>query len=388
MQKIHLWPKEISEQDGLVTASAVIEMPGGERQELWYRLPAEHRHALTSSCDPYVLACLFIAMRCPADLIIHGQASPSLLRNLVEFQQAWALWKPNRYTCIETIPDSEQEQPRLNTDAAIAAFSGGVDSCFTVYRHVTGQYGRWKRNVQAGVFIHGFDISLRIKEDYERAAAKARLMLDSLGLKMIPVATNAKKLGADLIDEHGAFLAAALSMFSGAYTSGLISSSIPYHMLALPWGTNPLTDPLLSSQSFQVVHDGCSHYKIDKIKAISGWPEAMQNLRVCLVGEFKDRNCCRCEKCARTMIFFRALGLPRPPAFEQDISDQQLRKMVCFHRETIDQYKVALETARQNGITASWTGALRQMIYLNEMRVRLKKHPLLWKAGRKLLRGF
>ncbi|MBN2549409.1 MAG: hypothetical protein JXB15_09645 [Anaerolineales bacterium] len=174
MTGIHLWPEKVSHQDGKINTGFYLEEASGSREHVWYQIPAEQAAALTSSADPFVLGALFSAMRAGKDLIVHGEVSPSLLRNLDEFQQVWSVCKPHCYTHIDVIPDQEREQPRHPDEAAITAFSGGVDSCFTAWRHRTGQAGRGQRNLQAALMVHGFDISLRLKEEFQRSSVRAK----------------------------------------------------------------------------------------------------------------------------------------------------------------------------------------------------------------------
>jgi hypothetical protein len=67
---------------------------------------------------------------------VHGPISLDALLNLNEFQEAWVLWKPEIYQKIKILPDNIIENvPAEDRKEAIAAFSGGVDSIFTILRH-------------------------------------------------------------------------------------------------------------------------------------------------------------------------------------------------------------------------------------------------------------
>ncbi len=115
----------------------------------------------------------------------------------------------------------------------------------------------------------------------------------------------------------------------GGYSEGLIPSSLPYHALVLPWGSNPLTDPLLSIRTFAIVHDGAAFTRAEKVKQIAHWRQALQNLRVCWEGDRKDGNCGHCEKCIQTILNFRAVGLGLPPCFDQDVADEEILQGCC-----------------------------------------------------------
>lgn len=367
--RINVWPEDRTEFEEVITTSVVIEYPNQERARLWYRVSIEQQAALTASHDPFVLGTVFTAMGQAADLVVHGQVSPSLLRNLEEFQAAWVCWRPERYTKVEITADVERESPAANNmGAAITAFSGGADSCFTVWRHKTGQCGRLKRNIQAGVMVHGFvDTPLEQPDSFERAAAKSARILTSLGLPLIPIITNFRELEDDWEDAHGAGLGSCLMMFQGGYGAGLIGSSRPYQAI-IPWGSNPVTDWMMSSDSFQVIHDGAALIRHEKLRQIANWPEAMQNLRVCWQGEQKDRNCGRCEKCIRTILSFRAMRLDMPSCFEQDVNDAQILGLKNLRLGEIYYLNEILSLAKAASISESWVAALEECLRKNRMR--------------------
>jgi hypothetical protein len=382
MNKFHLWPEEPHIDGDRIMASFCLEMESVERQQLWFRIPLVQRQALTTHCDPFVLAALFRAMRAPADLIVHGQASPSLLRNLEEYQAVWVKWRPKVYSKIEIQAESEIEAPGAKTSAAVLGFSGGVDSSFSAYHHRRGNPGRGRQDVQAAIFVHGFDIALSRKESYERAAKKARAMLDSLGVEMIPMAINLKQLGDDWGDSHAAGLASCLMLLGGRFALGLIASSYPYSYLQSGWGSNPVSDWLLSSDSFTIVHDSAGFTRYEKVCALTEWPEALENLRVCIRGAEREKNCCRCHKCVRVMLYFRFAGAGLPPAFERDVSDFQILRTSFPSAGLIRVFKEVLANAQATRAPATTILALRGSIFLNRVRLLARRSKLLRRARR------
>ena len=368
-KKTHLWVENIIEADGETTASVTIEGHKHKRHILWYRLPTKYSAMLTKSSDPFVLGTLFTAMNRSTALHVHGEVSPSLLQNLEDFQEVWRCWLPERYTKIDIVADVEREQPKAsNPDGAIVAFSGGVDSCFTVWRHHTGSCGRLRRNLQAGVMVHGFDIPLKENDTFERATERSRKMLQSLRMEFIPMATNFRQLGNIWEDAHGAAIASSLMMLQGGYEAGLIASSAPYYKLILPWGSNPVTDGLMSSDAFQIIHDGGAFTRSEKVREISNWTEARQYLRVCCQKKQsgpncgQGRNCGVCAKCIRTILNFRANGLELPGCFERDVSDNQILSLKKLGRFDIHFMNDILSTAKAARISESWVAALEKCI--------------------------
>lgn len=371
--KFHLWPEERREEvDGAMTVSVTIESPQQERSVLWYRIFAEHRSLVTHSCDPFVVATIFPAMRHSTEVVVHGEVSPSLLQNLAEFNTAWNCWRPQVYQLLEITADVEREAEQSNSELAVCTFSGGVDSCFTAFRHRASRCGRGRRNLQAGVMVHGYDIPLSQKQVFDRAFTRSKIMLDSLGLELIPVATNFREvISINWEDAYVSAIASALMLFQNRYSIGLLANGASrYNHLLAPHSSNPVTDHFLSSKSFQCVHDGAGANRLQKIQEVLNWPEALQNLRVCWEGAQLDRNCCHCEKCIRTILGFRVMGAALPPCFEQDVTDAQILQLRASNAVKLGELEMIVEAAKAAGIADSWVRVLETSIARNRRQNR------------------
>ncbi|MCG8365248.1 MAG: hypothetical protein MJA27_18200 [Pseudanabaenales cyanobacterium] len=374
---IHLWREEAVKVGGTVTTNLTIEGYDQSRTNLWYRVPAEYAAQITSSMDPFVIATLFLAMKRGANLHVNGEVSPSLLHNLEEFQAIWSCWKPEVYKKIKITAELEREQPKAEDSAGdIVAFSGGVDSCFTAFRHTAQKCGRLNRQIKAAVMFHGFDIPLERQDVFDWSCESSKRMLDSLGIKLIPMATNFSTLRLLMNDVFGAAAASCLMLFQGIYRAGLFASSEPYQALVSPWGTHPLTDRLLSSNSFEIIHDGADFTRTQKTAQLCEWPEALSRLRVCWYGpqndpENRGRNCGRCEKCIRTILNFRVAGIDLPECFEQDVSDTQILGLRRLNGTQINEFEQIYLAAEKASISESWVKAVRFCILRNRLEAPL-----------------
>jgi hypothetical protein len=374
MSKIHIWQEAITEAEGAITIGVTIEDPQQNRTLFWYSLPSKYKELVTNSCDPFVVATILMAMNQSSNLIVHGEVSSSLLRNLTEFQAAWNAWLPNQYSLINIVADVEKEQISNQTsDKAIAAFSGGVDSCFTMFRHRTASCGRWQRNLKAGLMVHGFDIPLQQTEVFENATQRSQKMLSSLGVEMIPIATNFRQvIKVNWEETYATAVASCMLLLQRGFNAGLLpSSSRPYNELSFPHGSNPITDNLISSNNFQTIHDGAAFSRIEKIREIANWPEALQYLRVCWQGSQKDRNCCRCEKCIRTILNFRLLRIDLPSCFEQDVTNQQILNIKVKGTQ-IEELERAVQAAKALDISDSWVMSTKIAIKRNKIQNSIK----------------
>jgi hypothetical protein len=361
--KLHIWVEEpVSDADG-TTFSAVIEDPVNGRQTLWYKLPSQSAKLACNSFDAFIVANIFLIMKAGADCNFHGTLSPSLLRNLVEFQSAWAAWRPERYKQVEISADKEEEEIVAEPRAvALAAFSGGVDSTFTIFRHTIGACPEaWRRDIKACLFVNGFDIPLDNPDAFDRACKKIENTLSTVDVKLITMSTNLQALNIEWDDTHIAGLASSLMFFKSSFNEGLIASGCAYSGLVIPWGSNPITDHLLSSSSFRFIHDGASVKRLEKIKLLSAWPDGYDNLRVCFSAEKRDENCGLCAKCVMDILLMRLEGVRQPASYPQ-LTDAKLADLEIPTPHQFAGFESVVAKAREAGIKEAWVSVLDKRI--------------------------
>lgn len=316
--------------DGTVRVTAELRSPRrtGDGDDLWFEVDEATGEALTDRGDPFVLATLLLAMREGVDLRLSGRpVSTSLLRRLEEFQHVWHAWYGLPVVDLHAEAEDDDGPARAADAPAVVAFSGGVDSAFSAHRHVVAPASPRAPRVEAGLTIHGMDIPLSDPDGYEGAAARAARMLDSIGLAQVRVRSNAWDFLPD--DEPGHFaalgVASALHLVAGRFGTGLVPSTMSYRELTVPADSSPVTDWMLASRGFDVVHDGASASRLEKLRRLGTWPEAMANLRVCLVDPRHDRNCGDCNKCLLTYVELLVLGI-EPACFDPRPTPERVRR--------------------------------------------------------------
>lgn len=364
------------DEPGRIRASATLITPGLGVADVWIRVPEQHGPSLATNADPFVLATLQRTMvdaerHGVRKLRVRGTVSPSLLDNLEQLQCIWERWtagpRPGgaRYRRLDIEPDDVAETPPPSEpSAAVAAFSGGVDSSFTIYRHTTGHAGRATRNVRAAVLIHGMDIFLHEAGHFRGAADRAHRMLDGLGVELIETSTNLRELSLAWEDEYGFYVGAVLTLLSARFGSGLIASTYPYERLVLPHGSTPLTDPLMGSTAFPIIHDGAEYDRVEKAQLLGDWEAACHFMRFCWEGRDKSRNCGHCLKCISTLLCFRLAGVELN-CFDVPVRDEDVHNVISsmdlggIRREYPE---LLLERADQLSLDDEWVTWLRQRI--------------------------
>jgi hypothetical protein len=369
---------------GTTRASAELRSPVRRADELWYDLDDANGAAIVDRGDPFVVAALVLAMHEGCDLHLRGApVSSSLLRNLEEFQQIWHAWFG--YPIVDLVVEEERDDPRR--DEAVVAFSGGVDSCFTALTHAT-RGPRRGRDVRAGLMIHGMDVPCSDIEGFIAARSRSGRLLRSLGLELIAVRTNAWEL---VPNTHVHFpmlgVASALHLVGGRFGAGLIASTASYGQRVLPLDSTPVSDWLMGGSSFEIVHDGAAYNRLEKIRRLVKWDEAVDGLRVCLDDPRRDRNCGQCRKCLLTYLAFRVLDV-EPRCFDTPPSPAAVRAWAgsfTSHWVFVNDMRAIVEEAESRGLDEPWVQAARRRLrIIAARRVLTELSPSLSRRAAKL----
>src|SRR5262249_24588610 len=146
--------------------------------------------------------------------------------------------------------------------------------------------------------------------------------LRSVGVQLFTMASNHRELNKEWDETHGSGIGSCLSFFQGHFAEGIIPSTYCYSRLYRTWGSNPITDPLMSSDAFRIFHDGAVWTRSEKVVPLSSWPEGYKHLRVCYSALEKDKNCCKCGKCVLTVLNIKLHAAPVPDSFPEELCDE------------------------------------------------------------------
>lgn len=346
---------EVRRHDEIVTLVARVETAKPQYampQHLSFTFPAELRGWLVDRADPFLTALVLVAMQHGEEIDVRGRASSRLVLGLDEYQRAFACWFPWRFRRVGMRVAGEDEPAPLVGGATACAFSGGVDSFFTLWSHLPGNDPSVRSRVSHALFVHGFDIVLEKQAAFDVAALAYREMGERIGVRLVTARTNAQSFVPR--GNWGVFHGSPLSAVAQALGRGLRRFCVPashtYDDL-MPWGSDPRVDHLLSTDTLEVVHDGASVSRVAKTAAIATWPEVRGRLRVCAPradGELV--NCCRCEKCLRTMLALDMLGeLSRHSSFPLPVDRRAVRACRLRGRSELSFSRELIAHARSVG---------------------------------------
>lgn len=272
---------------------------------LWHRFPAWCRPYLRpDNGDPFLAALFFAAMYAGEPLILPAPVSPRLLQALPEIAAIYAAFEP-RATPVPVTAATRAETDAAGSAAAAGLFfSLGVDSFYSLLKHAGRRTGE-ADTITHLIALHGIDAAHTGWDEAFPTTMRANLtrVVKEHGKTLIPVVTNVRRETARLAPWtmlHGGALVSVALALGGLLRQVTIAASATYATLA-PWGTHPLLDPLWSTETLTVVHDGCERDTVDKTYAIANDPLVLETLRVC-PGYSDAYNCGRCLKCLRTAI--------------------------------------------------------------------------------------
>ena len=352
---------EIREEGGWRRVSVPIQHDGRtSRVQFWVS-----DGPISTDGNSFLALTLVPAMRRGCDLRVEAEASRRLLTSLPTLQDILCEWYPD-LTAVRVSASGEQPIEKRPTAGVACFFSGGVDSFYSVLKH--------RHEITKLIYLQGFDIGLEHTAMRTQVDPHVRQAASELGIPLIEVKTDfhtsfsnhfAGESWARWWGEyyHGSVLACVALLLGRQFERVYIPSSHTYAEL-MPWGSHPLTDPLWSTETTEIVHDGCEATRVEKVRAIAASDTVLRHLHVCGGNKEAAFNCGKCEKCLRTMVnLYLAGALDRCEVLPKAL-DESLLAMISIPnastRAFIEENLGALERdqAADEGITRALRACL------------------------------
>jgi hypothetical protein len=282
------------------------------------------------SNDFALIAALPIAMRHGFGLRTAFPVDAVLLDGLAHFQEVWSRWRPDLFGSVVPVLPAEETlgRPALRRPpAAVAAFSSGVDSTFTLARHTKDLAGRGRRTIGRAVMVHGFDMPLDAVDGFRKLADAGRGTAEELGVPLHIVRTDWRSHIESWEMTFGVGLAAVLHIAGDGNDVGLIATEEAYQNAFPVWGNSFWSDRFFSGSSFRIESDGGAYDRIERLRLIAGFPSLVPGLRMCWAGPRTGDNCGLCPKCVLGKLGMLVAGVPEPWPFPQPLTVNQVRGM-------------------------------------------------------------
>jgi hypothetical protein len=286
----------------------------GETQtSVWFRV----RNADAAPSGNAALAIALVpAMRAARSLALAESLSPRLFASQAAIQKLFQDWD-NRFNVVQiTAPLGEPRQ--ASTGGTGLFFTGGVDSFFSLLRH--------REEITHLIVLRGFNVKRKQVVD-DLALPTIRVVAAQMNKNLVEVSTNIREFSDRIVDwgldYHGAALAAVALLLAPTLNKVYVASSHS-EKDTFRWGSHLFVDPLYSTETLSLIHDGANATRVEKVAAIAENRLVQQTLRVCNKGGAS--NCGRCEKCLRTMINLRVAGaLEKVATFDRNLRLNEVR---------------------------------------------------------------
>lgn len=355
-----------------------IELP----PHAWFAVDGDKHYLFSKLGDAFLIGLLPIAMKLGEDIEIRDPVSSAVAHGIISYIDVLCCWWPDvfkpikiKFTSIVSRKDEKRPQ------GVGVCFSAGADSFYSLLKHLEENEPVKDFRITHALMINGFDQIADYSGDgiSQEMFKSFAPMLERLGVKPLMISNNFKIFresvfeNSELIFSFGSLLMACIHAFATIFGRFYISghASWAYDDL-IPMGAHPVLDNMLSSDQLQIIHECNKEGRAGKIQYICDNTEVKNYLRVCFRPfEFekatgKPVNCCRCEKCIRTIIVLDILDMRNEvTTFPLNIPiSQYQRPELLTHILTIF-LKEMLELAISAG-KEDWVNCLEQTLLLKQ----------------------
>jgi hypothetical protein len=297
-----------------VRMTGLVERGTGDQFEIWFEVSCALEGDLSSSGNPWLIAMLPYAMETGETISGELATDAFLVENVKGVIAVWCEWYPQLKAPSIQVPLAPFDTGRVQGGRVAAFFSGGIDSWFTVLRHMPELEKAAVGRLDDLVTVHGFDIPIESPREFERLRLPLATKAQELGRQMIVIKTNLRRNNSLWAKgwgwlTHAAGLSTCALILEPRFGSVLIGSSYPFGGLG-PWGSHPMTDQLFSTSYLAVKHDGASFDRVEKTMLVAHHNVALSDLHVCWQQQ-SGSNCGHCSKCIRTMATLQLFGALR-----------------------------------------------------------------------------
>lgn len=288
--------------------SAVFKCQGTEF-EVWYKT----KHSIHASTDVFLVAFLIAAMQNGEDIDVQGPISFQLFNSLDKIQEAYIKFHPDLKKIKITANYFYDHFPAIADIASTATFfTGGADSFYTLLKN--------EAEISSLIYVHGFDAWLYETDFRKLIDHHLECVSAEFNKQLIRVETNLHEFCdkyQNWVFYHCSALASVALLLSNQIHKIFVAAAYD-HPEFRGWGISDL-DSLWSTEKLQLVPDGFEANRLEKILQISTNHSCQNHLKVCIDRTSGKYNCCKCEKCIRTMISLYCSGnLSNFKTFETD----------------------------------------------------------------------
>lgn len=305
--------------DSNTSLFATIEFVGEKPKDVFFTISTKYKDFIYPDASSFFAALLMPSMKRKEDIHVMGSVSQKLIdaeRAIQTLLLGWNIGLSKSNVFVGTGKKDTHHAPFVG-----CFFTGGVDSFYTFLKH--------KKDITHLILIHGCDIPLENQDFFLSAEKNVQKIAEESNISVLVIKTNLREIIEPKLEwewELGSALAATGLLLRNGFKKVYIPSGMRKDQLC-PYGTHPNLDPLFSTETLHIIHDGCEASRLEKVFAIAQSPLAMKYLRVCCHTIKGKYNCNVCMKCIQTKIdLLCADALENAESFDKKIDVQRIRK--------------------------------------------------------------
>ncbi len=111
-----------------------------------------------------------------------------------------------------------------------------------------------------------------------------------------------------------------------------------------------------------VVHEGAGFSRTGKAEVVARDSVGRRTLKVCWEGQDQAANCGQCEKCVRTRLNFKAVGMDDPECFEQPFEMEMIDTLNVRNIAQLTELTSVIEYCARHTMQAEWVDRLEARI--------------------------
>lgn len=248
---------------------------------------------------------------------------------------------------VDIIVDNERD---LHGNSAMF-YSGGLDSAFTLINHMEEQ--------PILLSIWGSDIGYDNKDGWDKVHFVIKKVAEQFALKQAVIRSSfrvfdneaelGKQYSAQLKDgwwhgvKHGIGLLGHVAPYAYLHQIEKMYIASTYTSENIRCASSPKIDNYMRFCGCEVFHDGFEYSRQQKVKAVVEFAPKEEKelfLHVCWQTQ-TGTNCCRCEKCYRTIMALLAEGAdPAKYGFQEFEKSLKHMKYVLLGNDSLEHYAV------------------------------------------------
>lgn len=316
----------IERREGISYLTCDMDAKFTDVKEFWFSVPTEFEKYLTDDVyDAFMIASIYPAMFYNESVEIEGMVSEKLYFNLTRYiLSVVKAYRPEMHDVTFTVKGfakAKQIEKGVGT-----GFSAGVDSFTTFVDHFVHE-DLQKYKISSLFFFNvgshgggGEGARKKFHARYELLKGFPK----EVGLPYIPLDSNLF----DFYLPHWEFdagifcRACAILVLQRCIAKYYLSSDYSYKEVmytafnpkvsSLSGITETFLNPMLSTESLEIITDGAQYVRTQKTEVISLYAPTYNYLNVCVdhwANHQTAKNCGVCPKCLRTLVAIESLGL-------------------------------------------------------------------------------